>query len=137
MKNKLILWFTILVAGFLLGFVPQYSRARRLNMELSNTRNQVSSQQRNIDLCQLREAAAMMYSQVSQKNYGIAGDYSTRFFQGLAAIRNQTTDTSLKKSVDELLAMRNSVTAALAKGDPSVLSTLQEMVTHTAELANK
>jgi hypothetical protein len=33
MRHKLVLWFLILVAGFLVGFIVQYSQLRQVQQE--------------------------------------------------------------------------------------------------------
>jgi hypothetical protein len=35
MRHKLALWFLLLLAGFLIGFILQYSRLPRVKQELS------------------------------------------------------------------------------------------------------
>ena len=43
MRNKLVLWFLLLLAGFLIGFIPPYSRLRRVQEERSPLTKQLGS----------------------------------------------------------------------------------------------
>ena len=43
MRRKLVLWFLLLIAEFLAGFIPQYARLQRLQEELSASSKQLVS----------------------------------------------------------------------------------------------
>ena len=43
MRPKLVLWSLLLLAGFLIGFILQYSRLRRVQQELSASTKQLGS----------------------------------------------------------------------------------------------
>jgi hypothetical protein len=73
MRRKLVLWFLILLAGFLIGFILQYSRLRQVQQEVSASTTQLGSCQSSQNLSQLRDAATMIYLEVVQKNFGKAG----------------------------------------------------------------
>jgi hypothetical protein len=128
MRNRLILWLALLFAGFLAGFIPQYLKAQRSDAELSNTRQQLTSCRAETQLSQLRDTAAMMYLEATRKNYGIAQEYSQHFFDQVQQATAQTADPAVKKSLDDILKLRDPITAALAKGDPAVLSDLQSVL---------
>jgi hypothetical protein len=42
-------------------------------------------------------------------------------------VANQTQDANRRKGLEDLLALRDSVTAALAKGDAAVMGDLQQL----------
>jgi hypothetical protein len=130
MRNRLVLWLVLLVAGFLAGFIPQYLKAQRSREELSNNREQLASCKAETQLSQVRDAAAMMYLEATRKNYGIAQEYSQRFFDQVQQATAQSADPAAKKALDDVLKLRDPITAALAKGDPAVLSNLQLVLTN-------
>jgi type II secretory pathway pseudopilin PulG len=136
MRNRLLLWVVLLVAGFLAGFVPQYLKAQHTSAELSNTKQQLASCQVETRLSRLRDAAAMMYLEATRKNYGTAQEHSRRFFDHVQQATTQTADPAVKKTMDDILKLRDPITAALAKGDPAVLSDLQLVLT-TIEAGTK
>ena len=79
MRHKLVFWFVLLIAGFLVGFILQYARLQRLQKELSASTKQLGSCQSSEQLSQLRDKATMMYLEAVQKNYGVAGEYAKEF----------------------------------------------------------
>ena len=81
-------------------------------------------------LSQLRDTAAMMYLEATKRNYGIAEEHSRRFFGQIKQAAAQTADPAVKKTLDDVLKLRDPVTGALAKGDPAVLSDLQFVLTN-------
>ena len=78
MRHKLVLWFALLIAGFLTGLILQYARLQRVQQELSASTKQLGSCQSSEQLSQLRDT--MMYLEAVQKNYGKAAEYSKEFF---------------------------------------------------------
>ena len=67
------------------------------------------------------------YVQASQKHYDLAAETSSRFFNRVREVANQTQDANRRKGLEDLLALRDSVTAALAKGDAAVMGDLQQL----------
>jgi hypothetical protein len=128
MRHKLVVWFLLLLAGFLIGFVLQYSRLHRVQQELSATTKQLGSCQSNEQLSQLRDTAMMMYLEAVQKNYGTAGEYSKEFFDQAQRIASSTEDSALRNLLRETLEMRDQVTADLAKGDAAALSEIKPIL---------
>ena len=80
MLHKLVLWFLLVLAGFLIAFLLQYSRLQRVQQKLSASTKQLGSCQSSQQLSQLRDTATMMYLEAVQKKYGKAGEYSSEVF---------------------------------------------------------
>jgi hypothetical protein len=114
MRPKLVLWFLLLLAGFLFGFILHYSRLLRVQKELSASTKQLESCQSSQQLSQLRDTATMMYLEVVQKNYGKAGEYSRQVFDQAQQIANSTEDSALRNLLRDTLETRDQVTADLA-----------------------
>lgn len=126
MKTKIIVVAVLLVVVFLAGFLPSYAKANRLENELREAR-------RGHSLAQLRDLACLAYFQASQKDYGLAAGTSTRFFDRTREVANEGPDPSVRKPLEELLSLRDPITAELAKGDPGVVSGLQALFVKTRE----
>ena len=126
MKKKIIVAAIVLVAAFLAGFVPQFIKASRLENELRQSRQDAAG-------AELRELIGFAYVQASQKNYGLAAETSSRFFTRAREAANQTQDANHRKALEELLAMRDGVTAALAKGDAAVMDDLRQLFVKTRQ----
>jgi hypothetical protein len=135
MRSKLVLWFLLVLAGFLVGFILQYSRLHRVQQELSASTKQLGSCQSSQQLAQLRDAATMMYLEAVQKNYGKAGEYSKEVFDQAQQIANSTEDSALGNLLRDTLATRDQVTADLAKGDAAALSETQLVLSKLEQTA--
>ena len=127
MKNKIIVAAIVLIAVFFLGFVPQYVKVNRLENELRQSREETAG-------AELRDLIGFAYVQASQKNYGLAAETSSRFFNRVREVANQTQDANRRKGLEDLLALRDSVTAALAKGDAAVMGDLQQLFVKARQL---
>src|SRR5689334_264045 len=122
--NKILVAAVALVAVFLIGFVPQYVKASRLDSELRLSREASAG-------AALRDLVALAYLQANQKNYGMAAETSGRYFNQVREVAGQTQDASRRKALEDLLAPRDRVTAELAKGDPAVIGDLQDLFIKT------
>ena len=135
MPRKLVLWFALLIAGFLTGFILQYARVQRMQQELSASTKQLGSCQSSEQLSQLRDTATMMYLEVVQKNYGKAGEYSKEFFDQAQRIVSSTEDPALRNLLRDTLTTRDQITADLAKGDAAALSEIQLVLSKLEQTA--
>jgi hypothetical protein len=135
MRHKLALWFLLLLAGFLIGFILPYSRLQRVQRELSASTKQLQSCQSSQQLSQLRDTATMMYLEAVQNNYGKAGEYSREVFDQAQQIASSTEDSALRNLLRDILATRDQVTADLAKGDAAALSEIQLVLSKLEQTA--
>ena len=115
MKNKAIVIAAALVAVFLIGFLPQWLKAHRLEAEVEQMRQRVAD-------AELRDLSALAYLQASQKNYGLAAQTASQFFSRAREV------SAGRKAVEDLTAGRDRVTAELAKGDAAAIGSLQDLV---------
>jgi hypothetical protein len=122
-KDRLFMAIAVIVA-FLVGFVPQYVKARRLEGDLH------ALQQANAN-AELRDLAGLSYVQASQKNYGLAAATSARFFNRARELANQAADSPVRKALEDLMPPRDKITEELAKGDPGVIGDLQDVFART------
>lgn len=127
MRNRIIVVAALILAAFLGGFVPQYSRAVRLESELEQARQ-------DRDLAQLRDLISMAYFQATQRNYGLAAGASTEYFNRVREVSAQTSDPAAKKQLEEISSLRDKVTSLLARGDAAVMSDLQNLFQKTREV---
>jgi len=135
MRHKLVLWFVLLIAGFLVGFILQYARLQRLQEELSASSKRLVSCQSSEQLTQLRDTATMMYLEAVEKSYGKSGVYSKKFFDQAQRIVGSVEDPALRNLLHDILATRDQTTADLAKGDAAALSGMQRVVSKLEQTA--
>lgn len=124
MKNRVIAWIVLLIGVFLLGFLPEYRKVKRLEDDLRQIRQENSQ-------LQLRDLAGLAYFHASQKNYGLAAETSTRFFNIVRETASHKPDAG--KPLQDLLSSQDKITAELAKGDPGVVNDLQALMLSTRE----
>ena len=116
-----VIGLILLVAGLLVGFVPEYLKA-------SHLQQQVNSCNGSLQVAQIRQSAALLYLSASELNYGIASQRAADFFSQAQMLANTTTDSNLRTQLQQILTSRDKITTALAKGDSQVLGELQSVV---------
>jgi hypothetical protein len=124
MTNKIIVVAVLLVAVFLIGFVPQYARASRLEADLRQSREACAG-------ADLRDLIGLAYVQSNQKNYGLAAGTTGLFFNRVRVMANAAQDANRRKALEDLLAPRDRITAQLARGDAAVVGDLQDLFVKT------
>ncbi len=127
-KAILIIAAVALVAAFLLGFVPQYMRANRLENELQAARAEAGRCSTQLRFSRAAQAAALMHLEVARKNFGNAGGHASSFFNQVRALLNDTSDPGARGPLQRMLEYRDSVTAALARGDAAAEQQVRELV---------
>jgi hypothetical protein len=134
-KMRLIVGGALVVAAFLLGFVPQYLKGRALDNQLSAVRQQLNSEHEKSQMDELGLLCGHVYLETSLKNYGLAGQYSSKFFDGVQAMMSQAPDSNRQSFLQETLAQRDAVTGGLAQGDPGTLSAVKDLFKRALEAA--
>jgi hypothetical protein len=135
MRHKPVLWFLLLLIGFLIGVILQYSRLQRVQQELSASTKQLGQCQSSERLSQLRDTATMMYLEAMQKNYGKAGEYAKQVFDKSQEIASSTEDVALRNLLHDSLSTRDQITADLAKGDAATISEIQLLLSKLEQTA--
>jgi hypothetical protein len=126
-RTRIVVVAAVLLATvFLAGFLPMYMKGQRLTSELREARQESS-------MAELRDLAGLLFLQASQMDYGLAASTSTRFFERTREVASQVSDSSRRKPLEDLLPLRDQVTAALAKGEPNVLNDLQALFVETRQ----
>ena len=136
-RTKLILGAGALLAVFLLGFVPQYRAASGLRSELLAEREELQSLRSKARLAELRDLAGLTYLESNARNYGIAGQYSTRFFVRAGEIAAETEDQGLKELLSEIAAQRDQITAGLAEGKGAAQQNIETLARRLYEASVK
>ena len=134
-KIRLVVGGVLLAGGFLLGFVPHYLKAKALDSQLGAARQQLNAERERSQMEELGLLCGHVYLETSLKNYGLAGRYSTQFFDGVQAMMSQAQDSNGQPFLQETLAQRDVVTGGLAQGDAGTLPAVQEMFKHALEAA--
>ena len=96
MKNRVIVIAVVVVAAFLLGFLPQYIKAQHLESELH------TAQQANAG-ADLRDLIAQAYVQANQKNFGLAAETASRYFNRAREMASQPSNATAKSTLAKKL----------------------------------
>jgi hypothetical protein len=123
------------VVAFLLGFVPQYLKARNLNNQLGALRQQLDSERGKSQMDELALLCGYAYLETNLKNYGLASQYSTKFFDRVRAMTIQAPDSGRQAFLQAALAQRDLVIGGLAKGDSGTVSAVQDLFQNALETA--
>ena len=126
-RTKLIGGALLLLAAFLLGFVPQYRAASGLRDELRSAQEEAASLRSKARLAELRDLIGLAYLESNAKNYGIARQHSTQFFTRAAQVAAETSDEGLKALLTEVSGDRDQVTAGLAEGRGAVQADIEKL----------
>jgi hypothetical protein len=127
-RTKLIVALAVLAVVFLLGFGPQYGKARALRNEVGAGEARIVSLQWKLKLAELRDLMGLIYLEANQKNYGVARQHSTQFFTKARQLTEETSDPGLTAMLQDILQHRDDVTAGLAEGQPAILTTIEELL---------
>jgi hypothetical protein len=134
MRVHVTIWLVLLIGGFLLGFAPEYFRNRDLHAQLENPQKTIDALKLQLQMSDLRDAASLMVLELSRQNYGLARDYSGQFYGKLKDLTDMAQDPALKKSLEDLSATRETLTAQLATANPAALTSSQPLVLKTFEV---
>jgi len=118
----------LFLAGLLLGYIPEYLRASKLNDDLRTRDEKISRLNGYERLARLRDLASLLYLEVTRKNYGIATQRATLLFDGMRKNLDATQDAALKSVFENTLAQRDVIIAKLAKADPSVEPQIRDII---------
>ncbi len=132
-KAFLIAGGILLVGAFLIGFVPQYRKAGELESQLATNRKELSAERLNSQLDELGLLIGRVYLEANLKNYGTAGQYSTKFFNRVRAMADQARTPKQKAFLQTMLAKRDAVTSGLAKGDAGAVPVVRDLFRRTLE----
>ena len=126
-KTIAIVGGTLVVAAFLLGFVPEYLKSRDLESQLNASRQDLASERAKLQGDDLDLLIGYVYLQTSLKNYGLASESSTTFFDRARAMAGEASDPNQQKFFQTALSKRDAVISGLAKGDPGTASDVQDL----------
>jgi type II secretory pathway pseudopilin PulG len=136
-RNKRLIGAILLVVVFLVGFVPQFLEARRIRNELQSSSQQVMALERDLRMAELRDLSGMILLEALRQNYGLARDYSTRYFERLQEAVAESSDPATTADLRDLLGRRDSITAVLAQSDPASLTEIQALYGRTHEVTRR
>jgi hypothetical protein len=128
--RKLVSWLILFVAGLLVGFIPQYTKARHFEWKANFC-------DASLQLAQVRRSAALTYVSATQLNYGTASRYANQFFDQAKELAATDTDASIRSMLSDIVSSRNKIMTDLSKGDSQVISELQPILLNVERANDK
>lgn len=128
------LWLVLLIAGLAAGFIPEYLKNRELRSELENPQKTIDALNLQIQLGELRDTASLALLEISRQNFGLARDHVSDYYSKLMNLTDAVQDPALKKSLQDLSATRDSITANLTTTNAASLTAWQPVVLKTFEV---
>jgi hypothetical protein len=119
--KKLIIGLVLFIAGLLIGFIPQYRKARHFEWQANFCNSR-------LQLAELRRLAGLTYVSATQLNYGNAAGYANQFFQQAQQVSAANSDPAIHSMLTDVLSARDQIVADLAKGNAQAVSELQPIV---------
>ncbi len=115
-KTLLIAGGALVAGALLLGFVPQYLKARDLDNQLGTFRQQLNSEREKSQMDELALLCGYAYLETNLKNYGLASQYSTKFFDRVRAMTSEAPNSGPQAFLQAALARRDLVTGRASEG---------------------
>jgi hypothetical protein len=125
-RNWIVIGAIALLAVFLAGFIPQFRTASGLKDELALRDRRIAELQHQATLSKARDLAGLLFLELSRKNYGVAEQHATAFFNHARTMTNDAAFAPLKNSLDEILGQRDAIVSSIAKSDPAVESKVRD-----------
>ena len=125
-KIAILIVLLLVVVAYLVGYWPEHRRLAACQQEAEALRGQLADSRAQVQLCVLHARLLDVIEKTGEKNYGEALKLSSGFFDRVRTESMQTRQPDFKPALDSTLQARDSVTAALAKGDPSALDRLRQ-----------
>ena len=117
-RSKLIALFVALVlAAFLIGFLPQWFRARGLAEELEEVRFE-------LEMAQLEGLLGAALAEAGRSNYERARQLLTQFYPELQDNLAQVEDPADRRALQGILNQRDEIVTLLSRAEPESMQRL-------------
>jgi hypothetical protein len=124
-RKHLLIFAAVVTAALLIGYIPQFLKARALNQQVEMVRQQLAGCQSRARVAGLRDLMGLAYVEVNQKNFGLAAQHVSRFYERASLVRAEVADPGLERVLDEAMTRRDEITAGLARGDAAVAAPIE------------
>lgn len=124
MSRRTIVIGAAIAVAFLLGFLIQFRAASQARSSRDAAEAEAALLRQQLALSEIRDLAALMLFEVTQRNFGTASQHSTALFDRLQSLAGAG---GAGPRLAEALAARDRVTAGLAAADPAVQAEVQRV----------
>lgn len=120
-----IVALVLIGAAFLVGFLPERRLRLAAEQQSRTAEERLAEAETRIRIGQLLGEVLALKEVTSRQNYGQAQALSSSFFDRVRETAADTRANTFRDVLTDLLAKRDTVTASLAKGDPTVIEILR------------
>jgi acyl-CoA synthetase (AMP-forming)/AMP-acid ligase II len=128
-----IIFVTLLIAVFLLGFVPMWLKSRECSRNLSEAEHQ-------LNLARIQNSLASAVIDARRGDYESARQAASDFFTSLRTVTEKVDDSALsmaqREEVQSLLTQRDGIITLLARGDLASADRLSDLYVSYREIMN-
>jgi len=128
-----IIYVTLLIVAFLLGFVPMWIKAREYSGNLSEAEHQ-------LNLARIQNSLASAVIDARRGDYESARQSASDFFTSLREVTEIEGDLALsraqKEGVESLITQRDGIITLLARGDLASADRLSDLYISYQEIMN-
>lgn len=122
-----------LIAAFLVGFLPQWSRARGLEAELETTRAALEAELAEVrwelELARLEGRLGAALAESQRSNYERARQLMAGFFADLQPRVERVQDPAAREALQSILAERDEIITLLSRAEPEATQRLMLLYT--------
>ena len=130
MKRKtrilLVVSTVILLLAFLAGYWPEHRQRASVETENEVLRTRTTSLEERVRVSAIHLQLLDVIDAVAAMNYGEAQRFASSFFDHVRTEIGRTENPRYRSALDLVLERRDAITAALAKGDASIIDALRE-----------
>lgn len=134
LMRRVIIYVTLLIIAFLLGFVPMWIKAREYSRNLSEAEHQ-------LNLARTQNFLASAVIDARRGDYESARQAASDFFTSLRELTEIEGDLALsrvqKEAMHSLLNQRDGIITLLARGDLASADRLSDLYVSYREVMNR
>jgi hypothetical protein len=127
-KARVLLVLGVLLIGgaYFAGYWPERRRLSAARTEVEALQEKVSQSEERVRLGEVLGQLLSVSDAVEAQNFGDAATRASSYFDRVAAEAAAATDPAVRAVLESVQKTRDSVTAALARAEPAVRTTLRE-----------
>lgn len=116
----------VIAAAYLAGYWPERTRRVTLEGDIAVLQQRLAQSDAQVRLGKVLGELLLVIETIEAMNYGEAQSLSSRFFEAARTEAGRTTDATIRSVLQGILQNRDAVTAALARGDNTVVTTFRD-----------
>ena len=135
MARRLGIVLLLAFVVYLWGYWPTKRRLDKTDGQLRQTSSQLSDAQGKLGIYSLQNVLLKLLANVSKNNFEEAQPLSSKFFDGVRAEIDRTSQPSIKGTLEPILEQRDMVTFGIARKDPVTSDLVRKINEEFTQLA--